>query len=121
VGDLATLWPVLGGGGVFTVLVVVIIALLRSQAAISTAAAQSVKDAEIRADAAEERERIARQKADDREDRLQRTVDDALSARRRAEDQHAEVMLEVRRLRYKVDQLQAELERRVPASGGEQL
>lgn len=116
--DLATLWPVLGGGGVFGILVVVIVAQMRSQAAQAASAAGAIKDAEERADKAEERERIARQKADDREEKLQSQLDAALAARRLAEDRHAQVILEVRRLQFQVDRLELELGRVVHTTGG---
>jgi hypothetical protein len=120
VGDLTTLWPVLGGGGIFGVLAIVIVAQMRSQATAATQhaknakeaaerAAKAIKDAEDRADAAEERERQQRERSAEREAKLQAQYDEALTARRRAEDLHAQVILEVRRLQYKVDHLEAQL------------
>jgi len=119
VGDLATLWPVLGGGGVFGILVVVIVAQMRSQAGQAASAASAIRDAEERADKAEERERLARQKAEEREEKLQSQLDSALAARRLAEDRHAQVILEVRQLQFQVDRLEQELGRVVQTTGGE--
>ena len=117
-GDFATLWPVLGSGGIVGTLVVVIVVLLRREASSAATSAQQVRDAENRADKAEERENAARQKAAERETVLQAQLDEALTARRRAEDLHAQVVLEVRQLRYKVERLETELARFTSQTAG---
>lgn len=109
-GDLATLWPYLGGG-VFGILVIVIIVLLRGQSSIASTAELQVKNAEERADAAEARELAAREVASQREARLQNQLDEQLALRRRAEDLHAQVLLEVRALRFTMGRVEGDMNR----------
>jgi flagellar biosynthesis/type III secretory pathway M-ring protein FliF/YscJ len=109
VGDLATLAPLAGGGGIFGVLVIVIVYQLSANRADRQQAQTAIADAEARADAAEAREKAVRELAAKREGEFQDRIDIEREARRRAEDGQAEVLRQLAELKAEVQQLKAKL------------
>lgn len=101
----AELVTLLGGGSVFTVLAVVIVYLLSSNRSDRTQALEAIAAAEKRADDAEKRADAAEL----REQAAQQRVDEERAARRLAEDQHAEVLRELRDVKARLAHLEARL------------